>query len=317
MSRTFLATSAALGVALIALLLGVGKADANFPGRNGAVAFDFWAGTNMQIGLQYTDGTRTSLTSTFPLSAGVPRWSLDGTKIAFHAYPEVNRAVSDVWVMDADGQNKLQLTNTSVREEVPAWTSDGRIVYCGQSPETLAWGVYRINANGSGLTALINNADEFSCWPAPASHGTKIAVTRWQASTGMQIWTMDVNGNGLRRVTSGDQASGQPDWSPTGNDIVFVRDTPDGHQHVWLVHSDGTGLRQLTHTADRYESFPNWAPDGSKVLFVGNEADGPGVIYSVNPRTGVERTVVAPDPPVSWSVGYPAWQPLPAEDNSQ
>ena len=69
----------------------------------------------------------------------------------------------------------------------------------------------------------------------------------------------------LRRV-------GSPSVSPDGKRIAFVLRSTDleanrGRTDLWLVNSDGSGLRQLTHSPEG-EAQPVWAPDGQSLFFL-------------------------------------------------
>ncbi len=60
--------------------------------------------------------------------------------------------------------------------------------------------------------------------------------------------------------------------SPDGKTIVFVRRTTDleankGRTDLWLVNTDGTGLRRLTTHPDADHS-PRWMPDGKTIYFL-------------------------------------------------
>jgi Tol biopolymer transport system component len=292
-----------------------------FQGENGVIAFDSWTGTSQDIGVfdPSVGGSPTFLTTTSDFSEQTPRWSPDGTKIVYMGHPQFGeddqRSVTDIWVMDADGQHKTQLTNTPRREEVPAWTADGRIVYCGQSGDSGGWDIYLMNADGSGLTRLTDSA-AFDCWPSPAPHGDKLAFTRIENGV-PKLLTMKLDGTGVREVTTGYTS----DWSPAGNDLVFGRDAPDSagvpdaDTDVWMIHTDGSGLRRLTHTPGRIEFFPSWAPDGTTVVFGGLVKTGVINIFSLDPATGDEQLLLADSPPATYSVAAPAWQPLkPNED---
>ena len=222
MRRTRFARMAGVAVG-IAVLAGASSADANFKGQNGLIAFDSWTGTSQDIGIFSPAGISappTFLTTTADFSEHAPRWSPDGSRIAYMGHPQVGeddrRDLQDIWVMDADGQHKTQVTNTPWREEVPAWTADGRIVFCGQETSDPGdWDIYLMNADGSDLRNLTNTnpATTFECWPSPAPSGNKLAFTRATPSEGPDIWTMKLDGTHPRKVTSGLMS----DWSPQSN----------------------------------------------------------------------------------------------------
>src|SRR2546422_5263788 len=54
---------------------------------------------------------------------GDPVWSPDGTRIAFESGRE--DGTSDVYLMNADGSNRVQLTRGSTGNLLPAWSPDG------------------------------------------------------------------------------------------------------------------------------------------------------------------------------------------------
>src|SRR5206468_2344153 len=55
-----------------------------------------------------------------------PAWSRDGKKIAFTS---VRTGIFQVWSMDADGSNQIQLTNQQYGVVLPSWSPDGRIEF--------------------------------------------------------------------------------------------------------------------------------------------------------------------------------------------
>ena len=62
-----------------------------------------------------------------------------------------------------------------------------------------------------------------------------------------------------------------PQISPDGRRILFVlleRDAvaETGVEHIWVMNSDGSGLRQLTR-GEAGESHPRWSPDGRTIVF--------------------------------------------------
>ena len=118
---------------------------------------------------------------------------------------------------------------------------------------------------------------------------------------------MKLDGTGLRRVTEGRTS----DWSPSGNDLVFARDSTGTDRDIWMVHTDGTGLRRLTDTPGRRETFPSFSPDGTKIVYPAIVQAGVFNIFSLDLATGDEQLLLTDSPPTTYSVAYPTWQPLP------
>ena len=162
--------------------------------------------------------------------------------------------------MDADGQHKTQLTNTPRQEEVPAWTADGRIVYCGQAADDLDnWDIYLMNADGSGLRRL-TSSPAFDCWPAPAPSGNKLAYTTVRNDVA-GIVTMNLNGTEHREVTTGMNRAA---WRRT----VAIGQRSRLRMRQRNAHGQGRvdgpperqGLTQLTNTPSQREAFPAFSP---------------------------------------------------------
>jgi Tol biopolymer transport system component len=87
------------------------------------------------------------------------------------------------------------------------------------------------------------------------------------------IYTMAADGGHLRRLTDGPDLF--PEWSPDGSRIAFVRggyaeitdDDPSpayANRNVWVVNSDGSALRQVTH--GRWHGSADWSPDGRHLV---------------------------------------------------
>jgi Tol biopolymer transport system component len=115
--------------------------------------------------------------------------------------------------------------------------------------------------------------------PEPSPNGRKI-VYEDAESTRAVIAVIDADGT-HRRVLTPSGFQGQPAWSPDGRWIVFERDAGSGDNGVWLMRSDGSGLRRLTRNPHAgmecgCDTDPAFSPDGRRISFVRVRAESSG-----------------------------------------
>jgi Tol biopolymer transport system component len=104
------------------------------------------------------------------------------------------------------------------------------------------------------------------------------------------LWIMNVDGSGRRRLTSGPYKDRVPIWSPRGDEIVFFSDR-GGPYDNWIIKPDGSGLRRLTALTNPDIQRSVWSPDGARLLAARNH--GPAAF--LNP----EGTSPVTDPPAA------------------
>jgi Tol biopolymer transport system component len=141
-----------------------------------------------------------------------------------------------------------------------------------------------MNADGSNQTNLTANFGEYS-YPAWSPDGQRLAM-RIDFGTGSGIAIMDLqsagaNLSGNQPVAIFNEFSDAPDWSPDGNQLVFMASGSPG----WVINRyavDSTNLSQIPGIP-YWLRDPKWSPDGQKILF-GADADNNGNsdIYVVN-----------------------------------
>jgi TolB protein len=119
---------------------------------------------------------------------------------------------------------------------------------------------------------------------------------------GEAVWVIDVDGPGLRRVTSGTGPAFQPTWSPDAGHIAFISGS-DENWDLYVARSDGSEARNLTNTPHRHEGGPAWSPDGRYIAFDALQ-DGHWEIYLMHADGSNERQVTrngAMDARPAWS----------------
>jgi Tol biopolymer transport system component len=109
--------------------------------------------------------------------------------------------------------------------------------------------------------------------PAWSPDGKQVAFERQytQPHRGAILMIVKADGTKLRTLVppalrEGSRSS-QPSWSPDGGAVVFTSNR-DGNFELYVIKSNGQGLKQLTFTKNSVRSFePQWSPDGRTILF--------------------------------------------------
>ena len=237
-------------------------------------------------------------------------WSPDGTRIAlFGDLGELLYNVDDATSVNLGLPGGLY---PDLLLFCGVWSPNGARLACegfGQTDSSLN-GVYTLrSSDGGDLQRVTSDPNGDDCPSDYSPNGNRLVVTRAN-DTSYEIDTVKLDGSGLKRITPQgmDFNFCNGSWSPQGNQIVFSAHVPNGdyHSSVWVVHFDGTGLRQLPIAGpcggpfsdpSTYGCFnPVWSPDGQKIAFGRNQDDGQRDLYTVDADgSGLFQVTHTPD----------------------
>jgi len=239
-----------------------------------------------------------------------PKWSPDGTRIAFISDRDGN---FEIYSMNDDGTDQQRLTNNPAADGFPAWSPDGtKIAFVsGDLRDPSTFEVYVMNANGSNRTRLTNDAlvDGVPAW---SPDGSKIVFMSGASSVfspnSFEIFVMDANGSNRTRLTNNSVVDGQPSYSPDGTKILFASGdamNPNGIE-IFTMNANGSNRTQLTTNAVT-DGFPAWSPDGTRIIFAsGSVANETTVELSVMNSDGSNQTKLTNNSALDW---FADWQP--------
>jgi tricorn protease len=209
-------------------------------------------------------GTARPLTSAAGAET-MPRFSPDGTKVAFGGNYDGNR---DIYVMAAAGGTPQRVTHHPAAESLCEWTSDGGLVFAASGMEGIARAgrLYRVKETGGLPEAL----------PVPyGANGTISADGEWLAYTphsidtrtwkryrgGMQtdVWVYNLRTGESRRVTDHEGIDTLPMWG--GGTLYYLSDATSDPKaphklNIWSWDPKSGASRQVTQFNDEDVKWP-------------------------------------------------------------
>jgi Tol biopolymer transport system component len=248
-----------------------------------------------------------------------PRWSPDGSKIAFTEY---TGSVGEfrLVVMNADGTGEHVIVTTGgIGLGKQPWSPDGsRIAWGPRTGE--AGDVYTASAAGGDVRRIsYDNAPKES--PSWSPTGSSLVYASMVLESSSMVWELFVardDGTPPVQITNGSglAQSVRPSWSPNESAIAFVRQRSAPFESaIYVVHPDGTELHRVVDVAWSSTGEPVWSPDGTKIAYT----DGVNGFYSRGGHAGQEIFVADADgsgvrrltegAPRGFSDFTPSWSP--------
>jgi Tol biopolymer transport system component/serine/threonine protein kinase len=228
-------------------------------------------------------------------------YSPDGKRIAY-ATCSLGGTNCDIWVMNADGSEQVQLTTDRSSELIPSWFPDqSEIAFVNLTEGTATlWSVNLTTRRRRQLLEMLNGINYARLSP----DGTQVAFNYLKDGL-VNLWIAPLNGGAPRQVTYGTELSGFPAWSLDGKYIAFQQQRGDA-TNLFVMPSQGGEVVQLTNNTGQNWAY-GWAPDNDRILFAGAR-DGIWNVYSVS-RTTKKEQRLTDFTKINTLVRYPSWSP--------
>jgi dipeptidyl aminopeptidase/acylaminoacyl peptidase len=185
-----------------------------------------------------------------------PRWSPDGTRLAFTSNRDTEKA-AQLFVIPVEGGEAQRLTDLRESVDEVAWSPDGTMI-------------------AFTSRVRVDSYDEEDDRRREPRHITRLRYrldsVGWTFDRPRRLFVVPADGSaGPKQLLSGDFEESGPSWSPDSKQIAFAsarhKDWDIGLVgDIYVVGVKGGRAKRITKTADGCSS-PSWSPDGKRIAF--------------------------------------------------
>jgi hypothetical protein len=173
-------------------------------------------------------------------------WSSDSRKVVF-------QATNEKWNAPCDQIYFAWVDSTDMRHAAPPMLSTG----LGRTTCS-----YFMPGDSTIIYASTHGAGPL-CPPKPEKRADGKYV--WAIYDSFDIYTADMQGQILKRLTDSPGYDAEPTVSPKGDRVVFTS-LRSGDLELYTMNLDGSDVRQITHELG-YDGGAFFSPDGSQIIF--------------------------------------------------
>jgi Tol biopolymer transport system component len=228
-------------------------------------------------------------------------WTADGQYYIFQAsqaVPNTSLIVTSLWALSAD------------EDSAPAQITAGPMSFGNPSPSPDNKKIWAIGVQPTAEVVKYEAAKKKYVPLIPGLSATDVdfsADGKWISYVAIPegaLWRSRVDGSDRLQLTSGDERTALPRWSPDGKQIAFVSLKPGESWKLYLVSADGGTPRPIVKE-NGSQIDANWSADGQQLMFGDySHSSGSINIRLLDLKSGNLTTI-----PGSQGLFSPRWSP--------
>src|SRR5437588_3914390 len=147
----------------------------------------------------------------------------------------------DVQIVRTNGKDRRTIAGTNANEIDAQWSPDGNRLSFSRWPRSADWrssSIWTVGRDGRHLHRL--GKGQFARW---SPNGKKLVLDAPTNESDGDLFVVDADGSGRRRLTNTRDLEQPAGWSPDGKEILFTRFTARGSTQIGVIGLDGRGTR--------------------------------------------------------------------------
>lgn len=216
--------------------------------------------------------------TSFPGDETQPAFSPDGKRIAF-VWEDEMHGHSDVYIKSVRGVGMERITTDPAEDLSPVWSPDGaRIAWLRAaehstgvfvsesqpgSPQTQITTLYQNRIEAVGRHLDWSPDGKYLAAADKKSQDEPFSIVLIEVATGHKVQ--------FSNPSPGTVGDSNPQFSPDGRTIAFIRGISSGVDDVWIKRMGEAEARRITEDK-RYIISLGWSADGNSLLFSSNRA---------------------------------------------
>ena len=234
--------------------------------------------------MDLTEESVTALTSGDDQESIPLAWHPDGQKILFVTQYLFDQEIlgSDIFVMDNNGENIINLTQSPEMEMAATWAPDGEQIVFDRLVGEEEIAIFIMEADGQNPQRItFQPGRNFA--PSWSPDGNKIAFLSSRNRV-PRIYTMDTNGQNVQQIAHNQRVfDGPPAWSSDGRWLAFMSGDNQGGWGLYVTDPQGHNenlIVQSTHSLLSVLNWdrPAWSPDSQHLIYVVEDQNSAGLM---------------------------------------
>jgi len=205
-------------------------------------------------------------------------FNLNCVEVGRLAYTRQQSGDADIWTMDGNGGEPINLTDSPDDDLLPRWSPDGTRIAFNRELSAVH-DIYTMSEFGQNTINVVSDpADDVgTVW---SSDGNTIIFVS-DRSGDYDIWFSNASGTIQSNATTDPARDTNPSISPNDSLVTFISDR-SGDDDIWSMKtSDVFDLTNLTDTPGD-DGFHRWSPSGSSIVFLSRRT-GNWDLWTMNP----------------------------------